>query len=62
MPRKKKTWRELLADEIVEALFVNGAGQKGKRLILELEDGRDGGGWSKGPVRDVIIRHLRDEK
>ena len=58
MPRKKKTWKELLADEIVETLFVNGAGQKAKRLVLELENGKDGDGWSKGPVRDVIIRHL----
>lgn len=58
MPRKKKTWKELLADEIVKTLFVNGAGQKAKRLVLELEDGKDGGGWGKKSVRDVIIRHL----
>lgn len=58
MPREKKTWRELLADQIVEDLFKNRAGQKAKRLVLELEDGRDGGGWGRDPVRDVILRHL----
>ncbi len=58
MPRKKKTWKELLAEEIVEELFKNGAGQKAKRLVLELENGKDGGGWGKRAVSDVIINHL----
>ena len=58
MPRKKKTWKDLLAEEIVEALFTNVQGEKAKRLVLELEDGRDGGGWGRDPVRDVILRHL----
>lgn len=58
MPRKKKTWKELLADEIVKDLFQNGHGGKAKRLVLELEDGKDGGGWDKGSVRAAIIKHL----
>lgn len=49
---------ELVADEIVASLFMNGAGQAARRLVLELDDGRNGGGWSAGPVKDVIVRVL----
>ena len=47
------------ADQIVTLLFTNAAGQEAKRLVLELEDGRDGGGWGKEPVRDLIIDTLK---
>jgi len=44
-----------IADDIVGALFVNGAKEKARRLVLELEDGgRNGGGWGKLPARDTI--------
>ena len=48
-----------LADEIVEYLFVNGIGSKAQRLVLELEDGKDGGGWCKAAVRDVVVRVIQ---
>jgi hypothetical protein len=35
-----------LADAIVTALFHNGSGDTARRLVLELADGSDGGGWS----------------
>lgn len=50
---------EALADRIVADLFRNGAGQEADRLVLTSKDGRDLGGWSRGPVRDVILRELR---
>lgn len=48
----------VIANEIVEKLFINGTGQKAQRLVLELENGKGGGGWSKGPVRDVIATYI----
>ncbi len=51
-----------IADDVIEALFTNGNNQKARRLVLELENGRDGGGWAKFAARDHIIdiidRHL----
>jgi hypothetical protein len=41
-------------EEIVNRLFENGSGEKARRLVLELENGRDGGGWCKDAVRDQI--------
>ena len=48
------------ADEIIERLFTNGANEKARRLVLELQDGRNGGGWGKEPVRDLILDVLSD--
>lgn len=51
-----------IADDIVKALFTNGAKQKASRLVLELAGGRNGGGWSYRPARDhvadVVEKHL----
>ena len=51
-----------IADEIVAALFTNGAKQKASRLVLELENGRNGGGWGYRPARDhiadVVEKHI----
>lgn len=51
-----------IANDVVAALFTNGAKQKASRLVLELENGRNGGGWSFQPARDhvaeVIEKHL----
>lgn len=44
-----------VADAIVERLFKNGFNKHAKRLVLELEDGRDGGGWCRSAVRNVVI-------
>ena len=56
---KCQTRDEAVAEQIVTRLFTNGAGQDAKRLVLELEDGRDGGGWGREPVRDVIVNVLK---
>ncbi len=51
-----------LAEIITESLFTNGAGQKAKRLVLELENGKDGGGLCKEAVVGVIERELADQQ
>jgi len=43
------------------ALFVNGVGQRAERLILELPDRSDGGGWCENPVISVIESILSDK-
>ena len=50
---------EALAEEIIKRLFTNGAGQKARRLVLELDDGREGGGWCATAARDQIVEALR---
>lgn len=47
-----------LAQRIADALFTNGAGQEARRLVLELDGGRDGGGWCKKAVADRIAAAL----
>jgi hypothetical protein len=51
-----------LADEIVKALFVDGAGQESYHLALELPNGKNGGGWSRmgarGTIAMILQRHL----
>lgn len=51
-----------IADDVIEALFTNGSNQKACRLVLELGNGQNGGGWAKFAARDHIIdiidRHL----
>lgn len=49
-----------LAKQITDELFTNGIGERAKRLVLELEDGKDGGGWCKEAVEDVIERILKE--
>ncbi len=55
-----------IADEVIKTLFTNGAGEKASRIVLELEDGRDGGGWAERPARvhvaEVIEKHIASIK
>jgi len=50
-----------LSDEIVEYLFSNGNGDKATRLVLELEDGSNGGGWSRAAVKKFLISMTRTD-
>jgi hypothetical protein len=45
-------------EKITDHLFTNGAGKKARRLVLEMEDGSNGGGWGREPVRDAIQDHI----
>lgn len=47
-----------LAKEIAADLFTNGLGQHARRLVLELENGHNGGGWCERAVVDRIRGHL----
>lgn len=53
---------EEIANEILNGLFVNGNGDEARRLVLELPDGRNGGGWSRvgayGQIVTILQRHL----
>lgn len=52
-----------LAKEIVEYLFKDGAGRKAQRLVMEYKGERkDGTGWSKAAVMDVIEDFLKKLK
>ena len=48
-----------VAAQIAEKLFTNGMGSKAQRLVLELPGGKDGGGWCKKAVIDVIDAALQ---
>lgn len=54
-------WIYTLAEKVGAALFVNGNGDEAQRLVLELSNGRYGGGWSRNPACDAIDRVLRAE-
>lgn len=43
-----------LATRIVDQIMTNGTKQKAQRLVLELPDKRNGGGWSRMPLIDRI--------
>lgn len=49
---------ERIAESVADRLFVNGFGQPARRLVLELENFKDGGGWCKDSVRDQIVAEL----
>jgi len=49
---------ERIAERIADGLFTNGAHQHASRLVLELNDGRDGGGWCEGAVKDQAVSQL----
>ena len=49
---------EEMARAIAADLFTNGDGSRARRLVLELPNGRDGGGWSEAPAADRIARTL----
>jgi len=48
-----------VAEQIADDLFRNGSGQKAERLVLELSDGRNGGGWCRRAVVDRVNAKLR---
>lgn len=51
-----------IADDVIEALFTNGTKQRASHLVLELEGGRNGGGWSRiaayNHIADLIEKRL----
>jgi hypothetical protein len=46
------------ATECVNQLFINGQGQRAERLVLTSQDGRDLGGWGRGPVIDHVVEAI----
>ena len=53
----------VMAAEIAERLFVNGAGQRADCLVLtdntKISEPKNLGGWSRQAVEDVIVEVLR---
>jgi hypothetical protein len=47
-----------LAERIAARIFTNGAGDVAERLVLELKGGKDGGGWGRKPVVDLIAQEI----
>lgn len=49
-----------LADQLVESLFVNGAGARADRLVLTMDTTpkQDLGGWSRGAIAEQIREAL----
>lgn len=58
--RRQGQWRRRVAKEIATELFQNGAGGAANRLVLELPNKRNGGGWCKQAVIDVITVGLKE--
>jgi hypothetical protein len=56
--RKRYEFRLGVCREIARAvaadLLRNGAGDVAKRLVLELENGHDGGGWSRAGIESRV--------
>ncbi len=51
-----------IAKKIADQFFQNGQGKKAERLVLELKGKRNGGGWCKQAVIDVIVAQLEAAK
>ncbi len=47
-----------LANDIVDDLFCLGADNEAHRLVIETLDKRNGGGWCRIAVRDIILKHV----
>ena len=47
-----------LIEQVVDDLMTSGNGDKATRLVLSLEDGRDGGGWARRALQDRIRKTL----
>ena len=46
-------------EEILSELFTNGNGEKAERLQLKIgKEEKDGGGWCRGSVHDILVKHL----
>ncbi len=56
----RETPNRRLARRVAKALFRNGSGEIAERLVLELKDRRNGGGWCLGAVEDVVEREMGD--
>jgi hypothetical protein len=50
-----------LAEKIADDLMTNSIGTA-ERLVLQMGDGRAGGGWSRGPLTDRIETLLKGER
>lgn len=57
-PSKPALATRELANRIAEKLFTNGWGKRAERLVLELPDGSDGGGWCEKSAAHEIERVL----
>ena len=51
------TIREI-AEAIADSLMTNGNEERAERLVLELPDGRDGGGWCRSSVVSTAENEL----
>lgn len=56
--KRTNTLARLLAENIAVDLCTNGADEKATRLVLELEDGRDGGGRCYANVVNTIHKSI----
>jgi hypothetical protein len=63
--------REETVNAILDKLFVNGMGQRADRMVLvqedypgkaKVSDARDLGGWSRLPIRDLLLDALRQRE
>lgn len=49
-----------LAAKIADAIFTDGLGRKGQRLVFEYQDGKqDSTGYSRFGVQTIIARYLK---
>jgi hypothetical protein len=48
-----------LASEIIKELSTNGTGKQARRIVLEMPDGSDGGGWALYAAQSKIEEILR---
>lgn len=55
---KVKMDHQKLAATIADDLFTNGNGDEADHLVLELPNGRNGGGWCKSAVAGRIERAM----
>ncbi len=52
---------EAITNAIVDELFTNVFGESAQRLVLELPDKKDGGGWCRDSVSSIVAKHLAGE-
>lgn len=65
-PREYAQWvlnkiatTQSIAERIASELFTNGRAEVAERLVLQLPNERDGGGWNKAAAIQVIERILK---
>jgi len=63
--------RDALVNNVLDKMFINGAGQTADRLILiqedhngkaKITDAQDLGGWGRLPLRDLLLAALRQRE